>query len=210
MDHYGSREVAEKYHASFSEGTDNPATMQKAIDRFYKFLRNVPDSGHILDAGCGTGRIVKYFTRKGYRVTGIDISQAMLEIAIRENPEAEFVNMDMRALGFAVDHFDGIWNSGCILHLDESGVIVTFKESSRVLRNNGILFVATRVKGTETVVLEESMEGGEMLVHYYSEEKLKLFLNSAGFEISDVRVEPDDFGRPFEYCYILAQNAKGK
>ena len=60
MDHYDSREVAEKYHASFSEGTDNPATMQKAVDRFYKFLRNVPDSGHILDAGCGTGRIVKY------------------------------------------------------------------------------------------------------------------------------------------------------
>lgn len=209
-DHYSSNEVAEQYHASFSEGTNNPSTMQKAIDSFYKFLRIVEDSGHILDAGCGTGRFVKYFTRKGYRVTGIDTSSAMLEIAKRENPDTEFVNMDMRILRFPADHFDGIWNSGCILHLDESGVAKTFKESSRVLRNDGAFFVATIVKDKDTVVLEESREGGEILVHYYSKEKLKLFLNRAGFEILEISTEPDDFGRPFEYCYMFTQNAKGE
>ncbi len=209
-DHYDSKEVAEKCHASFREGTDNPATVRKAIDRFYKFLRNVKDSGHTLDAGCGTGRFVKYFSRKRYRVTGIDTSQAILEIAIRENTEIEFAYMDMRNLRFPADHFDGIWNSGCILHLDETGVAETFKESSRVLKNGGAFFVATRVKDKDTVVLEESREGGEMSVHYYSKEKLKLFLNRAGFEILDVSIEHDDFGRPFEYCYVFAKNANGE
>ncbi len=208
MDHYNSKKIAEKYHKSFSEGTDNPAMMQKAIDRYSKFLRNVRDSGHILDAGCGTGRFVKYFMRKGYRVTGIDTSEAMLEIAARENPVIEFLKMDMRDLRFPANHFDGIWNSGCILHLNESGVAKTFRESNRVLKRGGSFFVATRVKPKDTVVVEESREGGEMTVHYYSEEKLKLLLNIAKFEISEISIEPDDFGRPFEYCYAFARNAR--
>ncbi len=209
-DHYDSKDVAEKYHASFNEGIDNSATIQKAIDRFYKFLRNVRDSGHILDASCSTGRFVKYFTRKGYRVTGIDTSQAMLEITIRENPETDFANMDMRNLRFPANHFDSIWNSGCILHFEETGVAETFKESNRVLRNGGAFFDATRVKDKDTVVKRESREGGEMLVRYYSKEKLILFLNRAGFEILEISTEPDDFGRPFEYCCMFTQNAKGE
>src|SRR6476469_7664619 len=50
----------------------------------------------VLDWGCGAGKPdVKYLVEKGFRVTGVDQSEKMLEIAKREVPEAEFIHSDM-------------------------------------------------------------------------------------------------------------------
>ncbi|MCL5408019.1 MAG: class I SAM-dependent methyltransferase [Candidatus Thermoplasmatota archaeon] len=208
MDHYSSKEAAENYHRSFNEEINNPAMIQKAITRYTRFIRNVKHSGHILDAGCGTGRFVKYFMRDGYRVTGIDVSKAMLKIAIRANPDAEFIEMDMRFLRFSEDYFDGIWNSGCLLHLDENGVMATLEESRRVLKQDGTFFVATRTGNEDLTREEESREGGKINVNYYTPDKLRLLLNKARFEISEMFIESDDYMRPFDYCYIYARKSK--
>lgn len=37
--------------------------------------------GHVLEIGSGTGRVAEHFLREGYRVTGVDASQAMLDRA---------------------------------------------------------------------------------------------------------------------------------
>ena len=206
MDHYETGDVAKKYHATFNEGSDDPILIRKSIDRYSKFVNNIKEAGHILDAGCGTGRFVKYFRAKNFRVTGIDASTSMLEIAIKDNPDTEFFVMDMRALTFPSSYFDGIWNSGCILHLDEEGAMSTFKESARVLKKDGIFYVATRTRVEDSVIVEESTEGGKIVVNYHSVAKLRLLLELAGFEIIGISVEPDDFGRPFDYCYIFARN----
>lgn len=46
--------------------------------------------GLIVDLGCGSGLSALEFTRAGYKVLGIDISDAMIEIARRRAPAAEF------------------------------------------------------------------------------------------------------------------------
>jgi len=45
---------------------------------FYKSLINKNDS--IIELGCGTGRVLKYFIEMDYTITGVDISNEMLEI----------------------------------------------------------------------------------------------------------------------------------
>ena len=210
MDHYDTDDDAKKYHATFNEGSDDPILIRKAIERYSKFVNNIVETGHILDAGCGTGRFVKYFRANNFRVTGIDTSPSMLEIAVRDNPDTEFMVMDMRALTFPSSYFDGIWNSGCILHLDEEGVMSTFKESARVLKKDGVFHVATRTRVEDSIIVEESTEGGKIVVNYHSAAKLRLLLEIAGFQITGISVEPDDFGRPFDYCYIFARNFNGK
>ena len=56
----------------------------------------------ILDVGCGTGSHALILSKRGYSVTGIDISKAMIEKANvkaeREKVEVEFHVQDMRNL----------------------------------------------------------------------------------------------------------------
>ena len=66
---------------------------------------SLPPGSRILDMGCGTGRHTVELARRGYRVTGVDISSGMLaeaEKAAREaNVEVELIRAD--AIQFTSD-----------------------------------------------------------------------------------------------------------
>ena len=53
---------------------------------FYTGTRVGGANRAVLDLGCGTGHLARYFLERGCRVTGLDLSAAMLEYA-RENTE---------------------------------------------------------------------------------------------------------------------------
>jgi len=57
------------------------------------------EGGKALDVGCGTGRAFRPLLRRGWRVTGLDLSPAMLELAAREGGEDVPLRVaDMREL----------------------------------------------------------------------------------------------------------------
>lgn len=62
-----------------------------------------PDSRRILDIGCGTGRHDFLLAEKGYSVTGVDISQKMIEKALSglktsSAKNIDFVHSDIRGI----------------------------------------------------------------------------------------------------------------
>lgn len=69
-----------------------------------------PPGALLLDLACGKGRHAKQFARRGFRVTGADLSFASIEAASRDgNDQLEFVVHDMRNL-FRINYFDIICN----------------------------------------------------------------------------------------------------
>lgn len=79
--------------------------VQKDTRRECGFLVNVFEKygqgiKTVLDLGCGTGRHAKILSEKGFKVTGIDLSEELLAVAREKCPRAEFLKMDFRELHF--------------------------------------------------------------------------------------------------------------
>lgn len=77
----------------------------------------LPPGGAVLDLGCGMGDpIAAFLFSRGYRVTGVDASEALLGLARERLPGCEWIAADMRALDLG-RRFDGIvvWDS--LFHL---------------------------------------------------------------------------------------------
>lgn len=49
----------------------------------------------ILELGCGTGNLARRFIEKGFSYTGLDLSDDMLRLAKKNNPQGYFVKGDM-------------------------------------------------------------------------------------------------------------------
>ncbi|NEQ51807.1 MAG: methyltransferase domain-containing protein, partial [Leptolyngbya sp. SIO3F4] len=63
----------------------------KSSPEIIKILdQNSLHDGLIVDLGCGSGISALEFTKAGYRVLGIDISESMIAIAKVRAPSAEF------------------------------------------------------------------------------------------------------------------------
>ncbi len=87
-----------KYDAEcFTQGTIGECDFLEKEFGYDKTLR-------ILDVGCGTGRHAIELTGRGYNITGIDLSESMLEKArekaAAKNLDIQFLNQDARSLPF--------------------------------------------------------------------------------------------------------------
>jgi ubiquinone/menaquinone biosynthesis C-methylase UbiE len=54
----------------------------------------------LLELGCGSGHLAQLLMKKGYKITGIDLYEEMLQIARKRMPGVEFVQQDIRNLKF--------------------------------------------------------------------------------------------------------------
>lgn len=65
----------------------------------------------VLDIACGTGIVAGYFAKYRYDITGIDLSEAMLEVAQErvqsKYPQTQFIQADMTQFDLR-EHFDAV------------------------------------------------------------------------------------------------------
>ena len=112
----------------------------KAADMVVPSLVEAVDAGPdtaALDLCCGHGNVAAGLVKAGARVTGLDFSPAMLEMARAAVPEARFVKGDAMALNFDDESFDAVTIGFGIPHVPDPPKVIA--EARRVLRAGGRL-----------------------------------------------------------------------
>ena len=101
-------------------------------------------AGKILDVGCGNGRNLLYFAKKGFEVYGIDFSKEMIKqakemfnknkIKLKSN---QLIVADMRKIPFEDENFDYIICVASLHHIPKKDHGTAIAEIKRVLKKNG-------------------------------------------------------------------------
>lgn len=120
------------------------------LSRYWRMDHQTPASRRILDAGCGSGAHFDSLARHG-RVTGVDRSASMLEIA-RQRPHDHLVQADLRQLDLDA-RFDAVVSlfGVCGYFDDQSDLSTALERLGAHVGPGGVLLV-------EPPLLEERFE----------------------------------------------------
>ena len=128
--------IAQSYDAFYEspQGKTTDALEKKLIENH---LTPAP-SKELLELGCGTGHWTSYFSQLGYRVTAIDESQVMLDVARQKKiSNAEFVLGDASTLPFEDESVPLIASITMLEFVNTQKKVVD--EMYRVLQPGGML-----------------------------------------------------------------------
>jgi ubiquinone biosynthesis O-methyltransferase len=108
-------------------------------------LFKVEKGMNILDIGCGTGNFSIKLAEMGCKVTGIDISDKMLDIARKKTEKAgyhiDFYLMDAYNLKLADEQFDGVFSMAAFEFIAQPEKALD--ELFRVVKKGGQVLVGT-------------------------------------------------------------------
>jgi SAM-dependent methyltransferase len=129
-------------------------------------LQHLAQGAHILDLCCGTGHLAQQMLRKGYQVTGVDSSKAMLEYANQNAPSGKFILGDVRCLELS-PKFSGVASTGGFNHImsieELTGV---FCSVYAALQENGLFVFNLLSEERFKLAWNGSLDGGDVKDDY--------------------------------------------
>jgi len=119
----------------------------------------------VLDIGCGGGLLCEPLCRLGAKMTGIDASNNNIEVAKLHSKEMnlniKYINCSPEKLNLK-NEFDVILNMEVIEHV--SDVDLFLKNCSKLIKKNGIMFVATINKNLKSYLF--AIIGAEYILRW--------------------------------------------
>lgn len=109
-----------------------------------KFEKHVTTRMKVLDVGCGYGRTLNELHTNGFNnLTGVDFSVAMIKRGLKLYPYLNLIKNNGENLPFPDNEFDSVILIGVLTsNVTDIEQDLLLKEISRVLKNNGILYLS--------------------------------------------------------------------
>ena len=111
----------------------------RALERL--LLKHLPSGSTILELCCGTGELTRTLVDRNYRVTGIDNSMGMLQLAQTRVPGARFQHADIRNLQVASTYDAVISAYNSLPHITSRDDLLRLFRSVRKLLSAGGRFI---------------------------------------------------------------------
>jgi SAM-dependent methyltransferase len=166
--------------------------------------------GEVADLGCGPGRVTGQLAGLGLSVFGLDLSEAMLTIARRENPGLRFERGSMTALDVPDGTLTGVVSWYSSIHTSVEQLPALFAEFARVLLPAGHLLLAFQV-GDRPRHLDRPF-GHPVSLDFLRRQpdEMAELLEEAGFELRAQLVrEPDEgIGESTRQAFLIARKRR--
>ena len=135
-----------------------------------------------MDVGCGTGLpTARQLLDAGLAVTGIDISEVMLELARRNVPDADLRRLDLTQIGQDLGRFDAVAAFFSLLMLPRAEIPAVLERLRDVLVPGGLLVVGMVEADVDDVPID--FLGTPVRVTGYPRDELAWVVESTGFEV---------------------------
>ncbi len=137
--------VASDYDAWYTDKRGNFVDKVET-DLAFRMIK-VEEGMNVLDVGCGTGNFSIKLAKMGCKVTGIDISDNMLDIARKksaeENLDIKFLHMDLNDLMFEENKFDAIFSMAAFEFINDDHAPKALEGMLRVVKKDGQVLIGT-------------------------------------------------------------------
>lgn len=131
--------LGQKYDKIANWWQDRHAQSDYGVEQVEKALDFATGGGKGLDIGCGAGgRFVRRMRDKGYAITGLDVSEQMLELARQTHPNETFLHQDITTWE-TTNTFDFILAWDSLFHLPLKSQKPVLEKLCTLLAPNGIL-----------------------------------------------------------------------
>jgi len=182
------------------EGWDLEEIMNNSPEKnsfFYGWFDN--KKGKIFEGGCGTGNFIVALSKKGFKVTGLEIDPERIVLA-KENCKkykisAKVIEGDLRKIPLK-EEFDLIFCHGAVEHFPETQQALN--ELFRILKPKGLAMISVPARYSSFILLKYGQIISDKIFgtslwncgyeRSFSPWKFKKMLEKAGFKVLDTKI----------------------
>ena len=169
-------------------------------------LDGLPEGAAVLDLGSGSGELLTRRLAGRFRVTGVELSSRMVELARRNVPEATFVRGDMASVEFPPESFDGVCAFYSLTHLPPEELPAVLRRVAAWLRPGGLFVASMGVTEDPGSVEDDWIAGIPMYFAARSAEKNERLVEGAGLRVESARPESiTEEGGEATFLWVVAR-----
>jgi ubiquinone/menaquinone biosynthesis C-methylase UbiE len=193
----GYNKIVDRYLAERTRDSEDIRLLADLIAR-------LPAHANVLDVGCGAGVPVTQILSEHFKVTGVDFSEAQIELARKNVPQARFLCEDMTQLDLPANTFDGITSYYAIIHIPREEHPPLLANFHRMLKPAGFALLCL---GAEHLIddIDEDYLGARMYWSHYDTETYLYLLQECGFSIIWSKFVTDESCEGAGHLFVLVQ-----
>ena len=160
--------VAQLYEANFMK-------LELYNDTYKSFCDLLKPNASVLEIGCGPGNITRHILdlNPNLKILATDISKNMIDLAKRNNPEAETQILDCRNLKTINAKFDGIVCGFTVPYLSKLDCSNLISDCSNSLTKGGAFYLSFVAGDYENSGFISGSSGDRVYFYYHELKKIK-------------------------------------